>query len=116
MKESNVKRYEGLFILNLAGQDEGLKEAIDKLTREIDLAGGKVENVQKMDKKPFARPTRSKQSSGHFVNVIFEAQPSSIIRLHEKFRLADEVFRVVFSIVEKGAGVDATKEPVIATS
>jgi len=44
-----------LFILNLAGREEGIKEAGDRVSAEIASAGGKVETVQKMDKKNFAR-------------------------------------------------------------
>lgn len=55
-----MKRYEGLFILNTAGKEEGIKEAIDKLSAEITAAGGTVETVQKMDRKSFpAWRTRS---------------------------------------------------------
>jgi hypothetical protein len=50
-KEKKVKRYEGLFILNTAGKEEGVKDALDKISAEITTAGGKVETVQKMDKK-----------------------------------------------------------------
>ena len=38
-----MKRYEGLFVLNTAGKEEGVKEAIDRVTNEITAAGGKVE-------------------------------------------------------------------------
>ena len=59
-----MKRYEGLFILNLAGREEGVKDALDKISAEIESAGGKVETVQKMDKKNFARvaPVRRQSS------------------------------------------------------
>ena len=38
-----MKRYEGLFILETAGKEEGLKDTIDKISAEITSAGGKVE-------------------------------------------------------------------------
>ena len=41
-----MKRYEGLFILETAGKEENIKEAIDKISAEITTAGGKVETVQ----------------------------------------------------------------------
>ena len=50
-----MKRYEGLFILNTAGKEETLKDTIDKISAEIVSGGGKVETVQKMDKKTFSR-------------------------------------------------------------
>jgi ribosomal protein S6 len=92
-----VKRYQGLFILNLAGKEDGLKEAVDKVTAEIATAGGKVETVQKMDKKQFARVADKRVSSGFYVNVIFEATPAALAPLQTKFGLSDEVFRVLFT-------------------
>jgi ribosomal protein S6 len=92
-----VKRYEGLFILNTAGKEEGVKEVIDHLSSEITAAGGKVETVQKMDKRPFARVADRKHQSGFYVNFIFESEPSTLVALQGKFRLNDDVMRVVFT-------------------
>jgi ribosomal protein S6 len=92
-----VKRYEGLFILETAGKEESLKEAIDKISSEITTAGGKVETVQKMDKKNFARVADKKHSSGFYVNVIFESEPKAVNQLKQRFSLNEEVFRVLFT-------------------
>jgi ribosomal protein S6 len=92
-----VKKYEGLFILNIVGKEDGVKEAIDKISAEITSAGGKVETVQKMDKRPFARVANKRHGSGFYVNVIFESQPGAIAQLRTKFALSEEVFRVVFT-------------------
>src|SRR5947209_4359837 len=89
-KRSEVKRYEGLFILDTAGKEEGLKDAIDKISTEITSAGGKVETVQKMDKRNFSRVADKKHSSGFYVNVIFESDPSAIDGLKHKFALNNE--------------------------
>ena len=92
-----MKRYEGLFILETAGKEESLKEAIDKISSEITTAGGKVETVQKMDKKNFARVADKKHSSGFYVNVIFESEPKAVNQLKQRFSLNEEVFRVLFT-------------------
>jgi ribosomal protein S6 len=92
-----MKKYEGLFILNTAGKEEGIKEIIDVISKEIESAGGKVETVQKMDKRPFARIADKKYTAGFYVNVIFEADPKSVAGLRTRFRLNDEVFRVLFT-------------------
>ena len=92
-----MKKYEGLFILNIAGQEEGIKEISDKITAEIASAGGKVETVQKMDKRPFARVADRKSNSGFFVNVIFESQPLSLAPLKSRLTMSDDVFRVLFT-------------------
>ena len=92
-----MKRYEGLFILDTAGKEEGLKDTIDKISAEITSAGGKVETVQKMDKRNFSRVADKKHSSGQYVNVIFESNPTTINTLKHRFSMADDVFRVLIS-------------------
>ena len=58
-----MKRYEGLFILNTVGKEEGIKDTIDKISADITAAGGKVETVQKMEKRNFARVADKKFSA-----------------------------------------------------
>jgi len=94
-----VKKYEGLFILNTAGKEEGVKEAIDKISAEIASAGGKVEAVQKMDKRAFSRIADKRYASGFYVNVIFESEPSAVNHLRSRFSLNEDVFRVIFTAV-----------------
>jgi len=86
-----------LFILNIAGKEEGLKDTIDKITNEITTAGGKVETVQKMDKRAFTRVADKRHTSGFYVNVIFASAPSAVSQLRSRFSLNEEVFRVVFT-------------------
>ena len=92
-----MKRYEGLFILDTAGKEETIKDTIDKLSTEITSLGGKVETVQKMDKRSFTRIANKKHTAGFYVNVIFEGQPSIIEQLKRRFTNNDEVFRVLFT-------------------
>ena len=93
-----MKRYEGLFILNNAAKEEGIKDTIDKISADITAAGGRVETVQKMEKKPFARVADKKYNSGFYVNFIFESNPSGIAQLRKHLALNDEVFRALFTI------------------
>ena len=93
-----MKRYEGLFILNNTAKEDGVKETIDKISNEIAAVGGKVETVQKMDKRAFVRVANKKHSSGFYVNVIFESQPGAVAQLRQKFGLNEEVFRTIFTV------------------
>jgi ribosomal protein S6 len=92
-----VKRYEGLFILNISGKEEGVKDTLDKVSADITAAGGKVETVQKMDKKSFARIADKKFTSGFYANIIFNGTPALVEQLQSKFALNEEVFRVLFT-------------------
>ena len=103
-----MKRYEGLFILDIAGKEEGIKDAIDKISAEITSAGGKVETVQKMEKKNFSRVANKKHNAGFYVNVIFESEPGTVESLKHKFAMNAEVFRVLVS------NAPAVKTPVAA--
>src|SRR5919108_4445205 len=93
-----MKRYEGLFILDTAGKEEGIKDVIDKISSEIGAVGGKVETVQKMDKRNFARVADRKYSAGSYVNFIFELQPGALVQLRQRFVLNEDVFRVLFTV------------------
>ncbi len=92
-----MKRYEGLFILDTAAKEEGIKDAIDKISAEITNLGGKIETVQKMDKKSFSRVANKRHTAGFYVNIIFEGQPAMLTQLKHRFTMGDEVFRVLFT-------------------
>ena len=92
-----MKRYEGLFILETAGKEEGIKDAIDRISSEITSAGGKVETVQKMDKRNFSRVADKKHQGGYYLNVIFESEASTLDQLRRRFATSEEVFRVLFT-------------------
>ena len=108
-----MKKYEGLFILNTAGKEEGIKEMIDRISAEIAGAGGKVETVQKMDKRPFARVANKRFSSGYYVNVIFELEPALLSQLKHRFALNDEVFRVLFTVAPQLKAAAAEPVPAV---
>ena len=93
-----MKKYEGLFILNLSGKEDGAKDVLDKISNEITTAGGKVETVQKMDRKAFARVADKRNSSGFYANVIFAGTPAIVAQLQKKFALNEEIFRVLFTL------------------
>jgi ribosomal protein S6 len=93
----SVKRYEGLFILNTAGKEEGVKEIIDKISAEIAGSGGKVETVQKMDRRHFSRVADKKYPSGFYANIIFESDPAKLAPLRNRLGTNEEIFRVLFT-------------------
>lgn len=85
-------RYEGLLVLNIKGTEEGAKEVIERLEGEFRKEGARVEQVQKMDRRPFSY-TAGPLDSGYFVNFIFQAEPQVIAKLRARFTLDEEVYR-----------------------
>jgi len=99
-----VKRYEGLFILNTAGKEEGVNDLVDKLKEEISGLGAKVETVQKMEKRAFSRQADdNKLKEGFYVNFIFEAGSETLRKLQGHFALNDDVFRTIFTELKVAA-------------
>jgi ribosomal protein S6 len=90
-----MKKYEGLFILNLAGREDSLKDVIDRITAELTNGGCKVETVQKMDRRTFARAASKKVTGGYYVNVIFSAESSVVPQLRNRFQLDQDVYRLL---------------------
>ncbi|MCU0771091.1 MAG: 30S ribosomal protein S6 [Verrucomicrobia bacterium] len=92
-----MRKYEGLFILNTAGREEGLKETIDRLSTEITKLGAKIETVQRMEKKAFARVADKRSKEGYYVNFILEAEPATAAKLSHHFDLDEDVFRLLIT-------------------
>ncbi|MBL6763748.1 MAG: 30S ribosomal protein S6 [Verrucomicrobiae bacterium] len=90
-----MKRYEGLFILNTAGHEDSIQALVDSLGTDITEVGGKVETIQKMDKRHFARVARKKYQDGFYVNVIFEGPAEINARLQERYRHEAHIFRLL---------------------
>ena len=89
------RTYEGLFILDTNGKDEGSKELVEKLEKEIQQAGGKTQKIERMDKRPFSRVAH-KISEGYYVNIVFSMTPEKLDAFRGKLKLNDDVFRAYF--------------------
>ena len=85
-------RYEALLVLNTQGKEDSVKEIVDRLEAEFQKEGAEIEQVQKMDKRPFAYVAGA-LDSGHFVNFVFHADGQLITKLRSKFKLDPEVYR-----------------------
>jgi small subunit ribosomal protein S6 len=84
-------RYECLLAVDTHGQEDSVKEIIERLESDFTKEGAEVEQVQKMDKRPLAYSPRHLDSA-YYVNFIFEADPTLITKLRGKFKLDPIVF------------------------
>ena len=85
-------RYEALLVLNAQGKEESVKDIVDRLELEFQKEGAQVEQVQKMDKRPFSYAAGA-LDAGYYVNFVFQADPQLITKLRSKFKLDPEVYR-----------------------
>ena len=85
-------RYEALLVLNTQGQDDNLKDIVDRLESEFQKEGAQIEQVQKMDKRQFSYAA-GELDAGYYVNFIFHADSQLVNKLRSKFKLDPEVYR-----------------------
>ncbi len=85
-------RYEALIVLHTQGREDAVKDIVDRLESDFQKEGARVENVQKMDKRPFSYQA-GELESGYYVNFVFEADSQLITKLRSKFKLDPEVYR-----------------------
>jgi len=85
-------RYEALLVLNTKGNEDGAKEIIERLEGEFKKEGAAVEQIQRLENKPFSYAAGD-LSSGYFVNFIFSAEPALVEKLRGKFKLDNDVYR-----------------------
>jgi small subunit ribosomal protein S6 len=85
-------RYEALLVLDTQGRDDTVKDVVDRLEAEFQKEGAEIEQVQKMDRRPFSY-VAGKLDAGFYVNFIFYADPQLITKLRTKFKLDPEVYR-----------------------
>jgi small subunit ribosomal protein S6 len=85
-------RYEALIVLNTQGKEESAHDIVERLESEFKKEGVEMEQVQKMDKRPFAYAA-GPLDSGFYVNFVFHADPQLITKLRSKFKLDPEVYR-----------------------
>jgi small subunit ribosomal protein S6 len=85
-------RYEGLLILNVKGKEDSAQKIIERLEKDFQSEGAKIESVQKMDQRHLSY-VAGKLDSGYFVNFVFEAEPAALDRLKARFKLDDDIYR-----------------------
>jgi small subunit ribosomal protein S6 len=85
-------RYEALIVLNTQGKEDTVKEIVDRLESEFKKEGADIEQVQKMDKRPFSYVS-GPLDAGFYVNFVFHADPQLITKLRSKFKLDPEIYR-----------------------
>ena len=85
-------RYEALIVLNAQGKEDSVHDIVDRLESEFKKEGAEVEQVQKMDKRPFSYSAGA-LDAGYYVNFVFQGEPDLVNKLRSKFKLDPEVYR-----------------------
>lgn len=92
-----MKKYEILFIVDSALEDER-KEAAVEMVKETISTDGEVEKVDVWGNKRLAYPI-NKKNEGYYVLINFKASKDLPTELNRKLRISDSILR--YLIVDK---------------
>lgn len=85
------RKYEGVYILKLQGQEDSIDEMLVKITKELESSGAVLEQIDRVGRKEFAHPNFDKQKHGYYVQFHFEAEPSSLQEVKTHLKLNEQV-------------------------
>ena len=102
-------RYEALLILNAQGKEDSVHDIVDRVESEFKKEGAELEQVQKMDKRPFSYAA-GPLDAGFYVNFVFHAEPDLITKLRSKFKLDPEIYRQHYQRLREKAEKKERKE------
>ncbi|MEO0415567.1 MAG: 30S ribosomal protein S6 [Verrucomicrobiota bacterium] len=85
------RKYEGVIVLNMQGQEEGIEESVNVVTKEFEGKGATLEQIERLGRKEFTYPNHAKQTHGYYVQYHFEAEPELLNDLETSLKLNDSV-------------------------
>lgn len=87
-----MRDYEGAFIFRPSLDEAGLAEEMGKVEELIAAEGGTVKEWDKWGKRRLAYEIKG-ESDGYYAFLKFEADPASIEKLVEAYRLRENILR-----------------------
>lgn len=85
------RKYEGVYILKLQGQEDSVDEMIGKITKELESGGAVLEQIDRLGRKEFAYPNHAKQKHGYYVQYRFEAEPAAVKEVETHLKLNEQI-------------------------
>jgi small subunit ribosomal protein S6 len=87
-----TRKYEATIVLNTKGKEESIEELVGQVSKELETAGAKLEQIDQMGKREFPFSPRH-VTHGYFVNVQFEAEPKVLDTVSARLKLNDNVYQ-----------------------
>ena len=91
----NNKKYQATFILDTRGYTEPVETLIEKIKSVVESCGCKIESVENLGQKTFARTTDRNFPAGTDLEINYEGDTSANALIKEKFRLDKTVNRIL---------------------
>jgi small subunit ribosomal protein S6 len=106
-----LRDYEVLYIVRADLDDEKVQDAVKRVNRLIERAGGTVETTNLWGKRKLAYEVKH-QKEGSYVLQDFQLEPNRIPELESSLKITEEVLRhLIVRKPEKAAPVTAVAPP-----
>lgn len=96
------KNYETVFILTPVLSEVQMKDTVDKFVNLLKEEGAEIVNVENWGLKKMAYPIQ-KKSTGFYVLIEFNAEPTLIKKLEVEYRRDEKVLRFLTTALDKHA-------------
>ncbi|MDE5647792.1 MAG: 30S ribosomal protein S6 [Muribaculaceae bacterium] len=110
-----MNHYETVFILTPVLSDQQMKEAAAKFVKVLTDNGATIVNEEEWGVKKLAYPIE-KKSTGYYVLVEFDGEPTIVKKLETAFRRDDNVLRFLVFRLDKYAAEYAAKRRSLASA
>ncbi|MEM7603080.1 MAG: 30S ribosomal protein S6 [Verrucomicrobiota bacterium] len=85
------RKYEGVYVLKMQGQEEGIEEMVANITKELESKGASLEQIDRLGRREFANENHAKQKHGYYVQFQFLAESSVVDSVEASLKLNDQV-------------------------
>lgn len=85
------RNYEGILVLKLQGQEEGVEELVSGISKELEANGATMEQIDRVGRKEFTHENHAKQTHGYYVHMQFKAEPDVISGVQAKLKLNEGI-------------------------
>ncbi|MBN1914373.1 MAG: 30S ribosomal protein S6 [Parachlamydiales bacterium] len=99
MKKSDLRLYEGMFILNATLSEQARQKALEKITTGIVDKGGEIHKVHDMGRRKMAYEINKKRE-GYYYVLFFSVNPKAIANLWEEYKLHEDLIRYTTKTAE----------------
>ena len=92
-----MKKYEAMIVLDTKGKEESVEQLVTSVTKELEKAGAKLEQIDNLGKRKFPFNPRHVEA-GYFVNIQFQAEPASLDAARAKLKLNDNIYQQYYQV------------------
>ena len=95
------RKYEAMIVFDTKGKEEGIDALVGTVSKEIEKAGGKLEQIDNLGKRQFPFNPRHVES-GTFVSIHFEAESPAVDAIQARLKLHENVYQQFYLRAEGG--------------